>query len=77
MHDGIVFGVDREGNPHHGPQIDGYPRLKDDGSTASGCWIYSGVLGPDKINKANARKPKRLSWTRLGLRLAGRSPHYI
>jgi formate dehydrogenase major subunit len=52
---GTVFGVDREGNPHHGPQIDGYPRLKSDGSTASGCWIYSGVFGPDKINRANSR----------------------
>ena len=56
--DGIVVGVDREGNPHHGPQIDGYPRLKSDGSTASGGWIYSGVLGPDKINKANSRNSK-------------------
>jgi formate dehydrogenase major subunit len=53
--EGVVFGVDREGNPHHGPQIDGYPRLKPDGSTASGAWIYSGVLGPDKVNKANSR----------------------
>ena len=56
--DGIVFGVDRKGNSHHGPQIDGYPRLKSDGSTASGAWIYSGVLGPDKINKANSRNSK-------------------
>src|SRR5438067_7583803 len=56
--DGVVFGVDRDGKPHHGPQIDGYPRLKADGSTASGGWIYSGVLGPDKINKANARNSK-------------------
>ena len=54
----VVFGVDREGNPHHGPQVDGYPRLKADGSTASGGWIYSGVLGPDKINKANSRNSK-------------------
>jgi formate dehydrogenase major subunit len=54
--DGVVFGgVDREGNPHHGPQVDGFGKLKADGSTASGCWIYSGVLGPDKINKANSR----------------------
>src|SRR5438477_2466956 len=29
--DGVVFGFDRDGNPHHGPQIDGYPRLKADG----------------------------------------------
>jgi formate dehydrogenase major subunit len=56
--EGVVFGVDRAGNPHHGPQIDGYPRLKSDGSTASGGWIYSGVLGPDKINKANSRNSK-------------------
>jgi formate dehydrogenase major subunit len=56
--DGVVFGVDRDGNPHHGPQIDGFPRLKPDGSTASGGWIYSGVLGPDKINKANSRNSK-------------------
>jgi formate dehydrogenase major subunit len=56
--EGVVFGVDREGHPHHGPQIDGFPRLKPDGSTASGGWIYSGVLGPDKINKANSRNSK-------------------
>jgi formate dehydrogenase major subunit len=56
--EGVVFGLDREGNPHHGPQIDGFPRLKADGSTASGAWIYSGVLGPDKINKANSRNSK-------------------
>src|ERR1700731_4602119 len=56
--DGVVFGLDRDGNPHHGPQIDGYPRLKSDGSTASGCWIYSGVFGPDKINKALSRNSK-------------------
>jgi formate dehydrogenase major subunit len=56
--DGIVFGVDRDGNPHHGPQVDGFPRLKADGSTASGAWIYSGVLGPDKINKALSRNSR-------------------
>src|SRR5438067_2931929 len=28
LDNGVVFGLDREGNPHHGPQIDGYPRLK-------------------------------------------------
>jgi formate dehydrogenase major subunit len=58
QNDGIVFGVDRKGNPHHGPQIDGFPRLRSDGSTASGGWIYSGVLGPDKINKALSRNSK-------------------
>src|ERR1043166_2332694 len=53
--DGVVHGLDREGKPHHGPQIDGFGKLKADGSTASGAWIYSGVLGPDGINKANSR----------------------
>jgi formate dehydrogenase major subunit len=56
--DGVVFGLDRNGNSHHGPQIDGFPRLKADGSTASGGWIYSGVLGPDKVNKALSRNSK-------------------
>jgi formate dehydrogenase major subunit len=57
--DGVAFGgVDREGNPHHGPQVEGYAQLKADGSTASGGWIYSGVLGPDKVNKANSRNSK-------------------
>ena len=56
--EGVVFGVDRDGNPHHGPQVDGYSKLKSDGSTASGGWIYSGVLGPDGINKADSRDSK-------------------
>jgi formate dehydrogenase major subunit len=30
--------------------------LKNDGTTACGCWIYSGVY--DEKNKANAREPK-------------------
>jgi len=56
--DGVLFGgVDREGRPHHGPQLNGFPDLKDDGSTTCGCWIYSGVFGRDGMNKANARKP--------------------
>src|SRR5947207_7617712 len=53
--DGVVFGIDRNGNPHHGPQVEGFGKLEADGSTACGGWIYSGVLGPDKINKANSR----------------------
>ena len=55
---GVVFGLDRAGSPHHGPQVDGFPRLKADGSTASGGWIYSGALGPDKINKPKSRNSK-------------------
>jgi formate dehydrogenase major subunit len=57
--DGILFGgVDRQGNAHHGPQVADYNELKPDGSTACGCWIYSGVFNRDGVNKANARKSK-------------------
>jgi formate dehydrogenase major subunit len=56
--DGVVFGVDRNGKPHHGSQVNGFAELKSDGSTACGCWIYSGVLGRDGVNKANSRKSK-------------------
>jgi formate dehydrogenase major subunit len=56
--DGIVFGVDRNGKFHHGPQVNGFAELKSDGSTACGCWIYSGVLGRDGINKANSRESR-------------------
>jgi formate dehydrogenase major subunit len=56
--DGMVFGVDRNGKVHHGSQVNGFAELKSDGSTACGCWIYSGVLGRDGVNKANSRKSK-------------------
>jgi formate dehydrogenase major subunit len=56
--DGVVFGMDRDGEVHHGAQVNGFAELKSDGSTACGCWIYSGVFGRDGVNKANSRKPK-------------------
>jgi formate dehydrogenase major subunit len=56
--DGVVFGLDHEGRPHHGPQVADYGELKADGSTACGCWIYSGVLNRDSVNKANTRQSK-------------------
>jgi formate dehydrogenase major subunit len=49
-------GTDRDGNPHHGAQLSSYDELKDDGSTAAGCWIYTGLLGPDGVNKPRQRK---------------------
>jgi formate dehydrogenase major subunit len=54
--DGVVFGFDDNGEPHHGPQVADYNELKADGSTACGCWIYSGVFNRDCVNKANARQ---------------------
>jgi formate dehydrogenase major subunit len=53
---GLVHAVDRRGRPHHGPQLGGFPELCADGSTACGCWIYSGVYGPDGVNRAAERK---------------------
>ena len=34
-----------------GEFLDGYPKLKDDGSTVCGCWIYCGVF-KDGVNQA-------------------------
>jgi formate dehydrogenase major subunit len=39
-----------------GPQVSGFSELAADGSTACGCWIYSGVLGPDGVNRARRRQ---------------------
>jgi formate dehydrogenase major subunit len=42
--------------------VDGFTELADDGSTACGCWIYSGVY-KDGVNQAARRKPGReQSW---------------
>ncbi len=38
--------------------VDGFPDLKDDGSTACGCWIYSGSY-KDGVNQPARRKPGR------------------
>ncbi len=54
---GSVHAHDRAGQLHHGPQIDKFQELKDDGTTASGCWIYCGCYPSDGINKAKARQP--------------------
>ncbi len=37
--------------------VKAYKELKDDGSTACGCWIYSGVFPEPGLNKANQREP--------------------
>ena len=42
--------------------LDGYTSLKDDGSTACGCWIYSGCY-VDEVNQTARRKPgSEQSW---------------
>ena len=39
-----------------GEAVSGYTALKADGSTASGCWIYSGTFADD-VNQAARRRP--------------------
>src|SRR4029078_9081124 len=46
-----VNGWDANGKP-----LSSYTQLKDDGSTACGCWIYCGVRA-DGVNQAARRKP--------------------
>jgi formate dehydrogenase major subunit len=42
--------------------VSGYLDLKDDGSTACGCWLYSGIY-KDGVNQAARKKPGReQSW---------------
>src|SRR5204862_5180305 len=38
-------------------QVKGFEELKDDGSTACGCWIYSGVYPEEGRNRARSRDP--------------------
>ncbi len=38
-----------------GDQVSGFTDLKDDGSTACGCWIYSGVCPDKETNRARNR----------------------
>jgi formate dehydrogenase major subunit len=42
----------------HGAQLDGFGELRADGTTACGCWIYSGVYGSDGVNRARRREPE-------------------
>ncbi len=51
-------GAAANGSEHHGTQVAGFEELQADGTTACGCWIYSGVLGPDGVNRAASREPQ-------------------
>ena len=52
-----ISGFDAEGK-----QLSGYTELKSDGSTACGCWIYSGCYA-DGVNQPARRKPRtEQSW---------------
>ncbi|MBO0890512.1 MAG: molybdopterin-dependent oxidoreductase [Acidothermales bacterium] len=52
-----ISGRDAAGRP-----LDAYTQLRDDGSTACGCWIYCGVYA-DGVNQADRRKSRtEQSW---------------
>ena len=40
-----------------GELLDSFKKLKSDGSTASGCWIYCGIYPREHVNRANQREP--------------------
>jgi len=46
-----ISGWNAEGEP-----LSAYKELKDDGSTACGCWIYCGVFA-ERVNQAARKKP--------------------
>jgi formate dehydrogenase major subunit len=45
-----------------GEALSGYKALKDDGSTACGCWIYSGVFADDRNQAARRRPGDEQTW---------------
>jgi formate dehydrogenase major subunit len=55
----LAPGDDHATTPSAGREpVSGYTELRDDGSTACGCWIYSGVYA-DGVNQAARRRPGR------------------
>ena len=65
-----------------GQPLNTFAHLTDDGKTACGCWIYTGVTveGADgklvnKASRAQARRREGLLAPRLGLRVAGQPAH--
>lgn len=53
-------------NLHEAPHIAGFTALKDDGSTACGSWIYSGVYPAPENNRAAMRNPAGYTFLQWG-----------
>ena len=55
--------------------VSGFSELEDDGTTACGCWIYSGVFPEPGRNRARERRlTVQPDPARVGLRLAAQPP---
>ena len=54
--DGQAVLREINGTGPDGKALSAYTELKDDGSTACGCWIYCGVYA-DEVNQSRRRKP--------------------
>ena len=50
------YVAERGKAPSDCEQVAGFADLRDDGSTAAGCWIYSGVYPDETTNRARSRK---------------------
>ena len=57
-----------------GEPVGGFAELEDDGSTACGGWIYSGVYAGG-VNQAREPQAGRQPEPRVGLGLADEPPH--
>ena len=61
-----------------GKQVAGFAQLRDDGTTACGCWIYSGCFNENGNNMArrdNSRSRRRRLLSEMGVLVAGQPPH--
>jgi len=56
-----INGWDMDGAP-----LDAYTKLKDDGSTVCGCWIYCGVYADGKNHAASRERAADDSWVAPG-----------
>jgi len=45
-------------NLDNGKLIHKYKELRNDGTTASGCWIYAGIHPEENVNVSNSRSPR-------------------
>ena len=63
-----------------GKQVASFAALRDDGTTACGCWIYSGCFNESGNNMArrdNSDVGRHRRLLKMGVVLAGQSPHSL